>query len=84
MTNAKKCDRCGKLYEFYNGFSVEEGGNRYNKFSLYDHWNTVKHEYDLCPDCMLSLVEWIKNYENSYPIPKFVEDKTYKEADNEN
>lgn len=60
MSNAKKCDRCGKLYELYEGYSVEEGGNRYDKFILVHHWSSAGRDYDLCPECMESLIEWIK------------------------
>lgn len=63
MSNAKKCDRCRKLYEFYDGYAVQNGGNKYDTLSLFHHWNTESRRYDLCPECMQSLIEWIKGVE---------------------
>lgn len=64
MSNAKKCDRCGKLYENYEGYEVENGGNKYNILTLLHHWKTVSRSYDLCPKCMESLIEWITEADN--------------------
>lgn len=60
MSNAKKCDRCGNLYEDYDGYEVTKKGNKYDKLSLRHHWKTVARDYDLCPKCMKSLVKWLK------------------------
>lgn len=57
MSEAKKCDRCGKLYEKYDTYEDngiiftcgdnEEGG--------------TGDKIDLCPDCMKELKNWIEN-----------------------
>ena len=60
MSKALKCDRCGKLYEIYDGIAINEGGNKYNEMSLQRPWNPISREYDLCPECMKSLFEWLK------------------------
>lgn len=64
MSKALKCDRCGRLYEVYDGIAIYEGGNKYNEISLKRYWNTVSREYDLCPECMKSLFEWLKEVDN--------------------
>ncbi len=53
---AKKCDRCGKLYEHYDGSkNFKENGNA-NGLILIDrdldnkYWS--RKDYDLCPECM--------------------------------
>lgn len=58
MANAYKCDRCGKLYENYDGIRVVENGNGYNIMILAKGVNT--YTYDLCPGCMQKLVDFIK------------------------
>lgn len=67
MASALKCDRCGRLYEHYQGVEIVEGGNKYHAITLenrYDHkW------YDLCPECMGKLIEFIRgdlNKEGDY------------------
>ena len=59
MANAKKCDRCGRLYEFYDGERVFASGARYTKFCLCHHSTCAEHNFDLCPPCMKSLMIWI-------------------------
>ena len=62
MSNALKCDRCGKLYEKYVGIQLVENGNSFHGFSIsgYGRANT----YDLCEECMSSLIDWIKEKKN--------------------
>ena len=53
--NAKKCDRCGKYYQYYhdgykNGFMVT------GQSIIGSLW-TNKHK-DLCPDCLFDLLAW--------------------------
>ena len=62
MSNAKKCDRCGKLYEQYDGIPLTEGGNKYIAFNVFG-WGICKDFYT-CPGCMESLVEWIRRGSN--------------------
>lgn len=59
MSNAKKCDRCGKLYENYKGVKITEGGNSYNTV-IFTGNNYGNRDFDLCPDCMSKLIEFIK------------------------
>lgn len=53
MANAKKCDICGKLYEFYSVVSIDDGrtfvGSRI-KFVSED--GVFCRGEDLCPECM--------------------------------
>lgn len=61
MALAKKCDRCGKLHEHY---PTSNANSQYNALRLIQknitgsiiNGNT---EYDLCPECMEELLEFI-------------------------
>ena len=59
MANAKKCDRCGKLYEIPRE-SRKIGVSRDTNKSGYNF-------IDLCPDCQSSLEDWIENKEAKEP-----------------
>lgn len=56
MMRARKCDRCGKFYDHYNGSQQFKNGERANALSLIDHdldgkyWSRMT--LDLCPACM--------------------------------
>ena len=56
MMRAKKCDRCGKFYDHYDGHSRFNGGCKANALPLIDrdldekYWS--RKTYDLCPACM--------------------------------
>lgn len=52
MSDAKKCDRCGKFYEPY------PDGQRVMNTDLLPH---VAY-YDLCPDCNDDLIDWVNRY----------------------
>lgn len=72
MALARKCDRCGKLYEHYdtpvkeaagiaaiNGFAFMKrlaGGNEYL---------IEDHPRDLCPDCVESFLAWLWEKDNA-------------------
>lgn len=64
MANAKKCDRCGKLFEPYN---IDEGHkvpSRYMNILLRNaliDQSTYKepHDYDLCKECNDSFLKWL-------------------------
>ena len=59
---AKKCDRCGKFYELYDGFEIAKGGNKYNTVRLEKLvCDSIYRKFDLCPECMEKLVNFIKN-----------------------
>lgn len=58
MSLAKKCDRCGNLYESKN---MDICGVIVNSLSLIDRdaQNTrviTRRYFDLCPECLLSLL----------------------------
>ena len=72
MANAKKCDRCGKLYEFYKGIEFTPGGNRYVYITLesdriYDERGGFTTKcFDLCQDCMQQVIYFLNNEGNTY------------------
>ena len=51
MSEARKCDRCGKFYEPY---SEKVHIHRYKYASL--EW------YDLCPECNAGFVKWMNKH----------------------
>lgn len=60
---AKKCDRCGELYENYNG-KFEKVPDRANTVSLLSRYADEKSAkvvkvYDLCPRCMEDAVKYL-------------------------
>lgn len=59
MAEAKKCDRCGKLYELYAGVPFTDNRKyyavRFANISCSSGW------LDLCPDCMKKLVIFMEN-----------------------
>ena len=62
MSNAKKCDRCGKFYDKYKGVRRIEGGFFYDSIAL----SGDKCAFiDLCETCMTDLINWLDggNYE---------------------
>lgn len=61
MAFAKKCDRCGKLYEEYNTKSDPMNTNGVTVVNL-DHsrnYHTQK-VLDFCPKCNESFNKWLK------------------------
>lgn len=66
--NAKKCDRCGKLYdkkfpdtavgEIYAAFVHGFKTLRFTKGQR-DIYDGVDFYFDLCPECLESFKEWI-------------------------
>lgn len=56
MMRAKKCDRCGKFYDHYDGIQQFKNGERANALVLIDrdldekYW--TRKTCDLCPACM--------------------------------
>lgn len=66
MSLAKKCDRCENLYEPKD---VDVCGAIINGLSLInrDKQNlraADRRYFDLCPECLLSLANWLKNKPN--------------------
>lgn len=70
MALAKKCDRCGKLYEHYpignqsgifNGIKLVRIGEN----GSFDH---AKNHNDLCPECMEAIKAFLSN--DAYVVRK--------------
>lgn len=60
MAYAKKCDRCGKLYEQYNFKNDEENPNGIMTLNLDYQRKFYSHAaMDLCPDCMKEFQDWM-------------------------
>ena len=62
MSLAKKCDRCGNLYEPKD---IDIRGAIVNGLGLISrdaqNINTITRRYfDLCPECLLSFANWLK------------------------
>lgn len=59
-----KCDRCGKLYEHYDGSKQFKNTKKANGLQLIDKDLDMKYwsrkSYDLCPDCMKGLEKFLK------------------------
>ena len=66
MADAKKCDRCGKLFEPYN-YNIDEGYKvpsmytsiRLRNISLAKVTYKELGVYDLCKECNDSFLEWL-------------------------
>lgn len=58
MSKALKCDRCRKLYEPYDGIKFRPTSNPYNTLRLTN--NYIGAEFDMCPECMEKVIEFIK------------------------
>ena len=60
---AKKCDRCGKLFEHYDGAKEFKHTERANAILLIDrdldNRYCYRKSYDLCPECMKRIEELI-------------------------
>lgn len=63
MTRASKCDRCDKYFDWH---SDETDGFA---FLTYDHirdrYKIDSDEYDLCPECVKDLYNWLDNQEGT-------------------
>jgi hypothetical protein len=76
---ARKCDRCGKLYEQYKGekeFRNSEKANaiRFLDFDIENDFHS-RRTVDLCPDCMGKLVRFI-DFGEETDIPTETEPET--------
>lgn len=69
MALAKKCDRCGKLYEHYEKIEHEKYvGYNYNAIAFVSvNRRCIKElattPIDLCPECMSKLIEFLEEKE---------------------
>ena len=85
MSLAKKCDRCGNLYEQKD---VNVCGVITNGLSLIyrDDQNSkaFSHKYfDLCPECLAHLADWLKNKPTKFnEIRQEVSPESISERDN--
>ena len=64
MANAKRCDRCGRFYDFYEGIEFTAGANKY----IYVILASAAHErrFDMCPDCMRQVIRFLHNESNTH------------------
>lgn len=67
MSLAKKCDRCGNLYEDDNPTKVDDG--TFNSIATvmrrFDNTGYQTNRiFDLCPKCQRMFVNWIAQKEN--------------------
>lgn len=59
---AKKCDRCGKLYEQYNVKSDSKNINGLCTMNIDSKQCYCSHgTIDLCQDCSTKLINWLKS-----------------------
>ena len=60
--NAKKCDRCGKYYDYYN-FPIhakEVHGNCITIWNIMENgYESIAKKLDLCKSCMLKLEKFL-------------------------
>lgn len=56
---ARKCDRCGKFYEEYNGTEETKSANALRLMGVTQTAAHGKNWYDLCEDCMKELVSFL-------------------------
>ena len=60
MSRARKCDRCGSLYEFYEGTKTTERANAVELIDRdMDNSSWSRKIYDLCPVCMDSFLQYL-------------------------
>lgn len=64
MADAKKCDRCGNLYEMYVGIKFEKDSFPYNHIHTLTNHDSVHKTFDLCPTCMDKLIMFLKMMDN--------------------
>lgn len=62
MSDAKKCDRCGKFYDIYKPVDGVADTPCGFGFRFLDKWGSLlPTRYDLCPNCMCELTKWLTN-----------------------
>ena len=56
---AKKCDRCGKFYDHYDGFDKRKiNGISMVSKNKFGSREGISQEMDLCKECMNSFIKW--------------------------
>ena len=71
MADAKKCDRCGRLYEAYHCkddalMPYLGSGGAVNCIKFYNELQYDRiggQTVDLCPECMAALIAWLRSSE---------------------
>lgn len=62
---AKKCDRCGRLYELYNAASNRKKCNGFRLINIDGNQNVYLHDaYDMCSECMEDFMKWLYAIKN--------------------
>ena len=85
MSLAKKCDRCGNLYESKD---MDICGATVNRLSLINrdkkNFGVINRKYfDLCPECLAHLANWLKNKPTKFnEIRQEVSPESISECDN--
>lgn len=70
MSIAKKCDRCGKMYDQYNVKDSEANPNGIRLLNIDGRQQCFAHKLiDLCPDCMKQLQNWLKDSDMIATLP---------------
>lgn len=68
MADAKKCDRCGSLYEIKETNFIEDMAESAKRLMIYDSFRDVcdkfESDFDVCPKCMQSFKTWWKDEKN--------------------
>ena len=74
MACAKKCDRCGKLYEQYNSKNDRKNPNGIMVLNLDSQRRYFTHNaLDLCPDCMKGFQDWFGEVKQMERLTKISE-----------
>lgn len=84
--DARKCDRCGNLYELKLFPQMFGSGERRSECLSIFQRNKFRDkkkekEYDLCPDCAKAVRMWLKNNRKSQPT-NMVQEGEWQLSDN--
>lgn len=67
MSIAKKCDRCGRLYEQYNYKNDTKKINGLMTLNIDSGQHYFSHgPYDLCPECGKEFMDWFKGGDENH------------------
>lgn len=73
MSRAYKCNRCGRLYEPYDGVVLKDGGEKYYGCELIGSGTFLNYpHFDLCKPCMISLIRFLNN--GTYKPAEWIEE----------
>lgn len=77
MSNVLKCDRCGKIYEYYSTRrykikAIETDANSISLTGSKPNGSSVgTRPLDLCPECMDKMVDFLEGRNDDKPKNKF-------------